>query len=85
MKYRSVFWLGLACLGCASTAARGPVPGPKRECPCKAKAVPATPAAAREPEPAALDHARAAVPVTAADPTWGARRRSGHHRRVERL
>lgn len=71
MKYRRVFWLCLACIGCASVAARAPVPGPKRECPCKVKAAKGTPAAARDPEPAALDHARAAVPVTAADPTWG--------------
>ena len=71
MKYRGVWLLGLAWLGCASTAARSPAPVAKRACPCQAKAAGGPSSAPQEPPPAALDHAQAAVPVTAADPTWG--------------
>jgi protein-disulfide isomerase len=71
MKYVEVFLLGLVGLGCARTTGPSPVAVPRRECPCKAKAAGTPSNPARESPPAALDHAQAAVPVTAADPTWG--------------
>jgi protein-disulfide isomerase len=74
MKRRILAILGLVSLGCAVGQGRGSTSGPGRECACARKSGQAKAPDAREQAPAAgsgLDHGKAAVPVTAADPTWG--------------
>jgi len=74
MNRRILPLVGLVLLGCATGRGQGTVAGPGHECACarkqgqdKAAEAKAAPPAEAAPD----DHAKAAVPVSEADPTWG--------------
>ena len=66
MKHWGWLLSGLVWLGCASGQGQGTPAGPGHECPCTCPRVVPAPVAGPVPS-----HAQAAVPVTAADPSWG--------------
>ena len=66
--------VGLVFFGCASGQGRGVASGPAKECGCASKKGQAGPTEVKAPAAPAqqgLDHGKAAVPVSAADPSWG--------------
>ncbi|MBN2574150.1 MAG: thioredoxin domain-containing protein [Deltaproteobacteria bacterium] len=81
MRRRSLPFLGVVLLGCATGRVAGTGAGrtgdgggrsAPHECPCKSRdRRPQAPL--DESLPAELDHGKAAVPVTDADPSWGSR------------
>ena len=81
MRRRSLPLLGIVFLGCATgrVAGRGAGSdhdksgrGASHECPCKHQRQPSQ-APADKSLPAELDHGKAVVPVSDADPGWGSR------------